>query len=288
MAKIGLSTISPETHFTYNELDYKRGSWEIYYSNKVNIKGTKNIDTTQIKIGIRNTNDINRILQSPLKIGVWKDLNGAVFTDFSSLLAYLIPVLNFKEDVKIGLTQKVGTFGDLTSGTQVGDLAYVEESQGTEWLPSTLGGTYYPAGWYVWNGTDWVSDRDAIANQLEENVLSLSTKSDLVHDHEHIDIVNRTFDQYLHFIKKLDSTPILVYEDENGDEVLHSDLDTGRERLIRVEYTWFTNTTYLNLVYTGDLLTNLTLTGFVESDVITTVKDLTYDNNETLIGITTS
>ena len=47
-----------------------------------------------------------------------------------------------------------------------GELAYVFNSQGTAWLPSTVGGTYYPNGIYVSDGAEWISDRNAIAEQL--------------------------------------------------------------------------------------------------------------------------
>lgn len=50
---------------------------------------------------------------------------------------------------------------------QINDLAYVYNSEGTAWLPGTLGGTYYPAGIYLYDGAVWVSDRNAIANQID-------------------------------------------------------------------------------------------------------------------------
>lgn len=58
-----------------------------------------------------------------------------------------------------------------TPGITIGWLAYVYNSQGTAWLPGALGGTYYPNGFYVWQGTDWVSDRNAIAKALEDRAL---------------------------------------------------------------------------------------------------------------------
>ena len=51
----------------------------------------------------------------------------------------------------------------------VGDLAYVKDSEGTKWAPGSLFGTYYPAGVYVYDGVDWVSDRNAIVDQLEKS-----------------------------------------------------------------------------------------------------------------------
>jgi len=57
------------------------------------------------------------------------------------------------------LTSKVGTYSD-------GDLAYVYNSQGTQWLPGSVGGNYYPNGTYVYSGVTWISDRNAISLEL--------------------------------------------------------------------------------------------------------------------------
>lgn len=59
-----------------------------------------------------------------------------------------------------------------------GTLAYVENSQGTPWLPGSFGGTFYSKGVYIYNGANWDSSVDEIAKQLEENtndILSLQT-----------------------------------------------------------------------------------------------------------------
>ena len=64
-------------------------------------------------------------------------------------------------------------YSSLVVGTQVGELAFVTSSEGTAWLPSTLGGSYYPSGWYVWDGTDWVSNKNATSAELD------SIKSDI-------------------------------------------------------------------------------------------------------------
>ncbi len=74
----------------------------------------------------------------------------------------------------VEITQTANQFDDLEDGSENGQLAYVENSQGTRWLPGILGGTYYPAGWYVWNGTNWVSDRNAIADQFDENINNIT------------------------------------------------------------------------------------------------------------------
>lgn len=91
----------------------------------------------------------------------------------------LTDVKNLQEsDTYIQLNQKTQNFSSLSPGSTPGDLAYVEESQGTSWLPGTLGGSYYPAGFYLWTGSEWVSDRNALANQLENIILSLANKVD--------------------------------------------------------------------------------------------------------------
>lgn len=51
-----------------------------------------------------------------------------------------------------------------------GEIAYARNSEGTAWLPGTLLGTYYPSGLYVYDGADWVSDRNAIADQLQTSI----------------------------------------------------------------------------------------------------------------------
>ena len=53
------------------------------------------------------------------------------------------------------------------SGMISADLAYVFGSQGTQWLPGSAGGTYYPQGIYVYDGSSWISDKNNIALQLQ-------------------------------------------------------------------------------------------------------------------------
>jgi hypothetical protein len=52
----------------------------------------------------------------------------------------------------------VPNFSSLPSASSNTDTFYwCENSQGTAWLPGTLGGTYYPSGLYYSNGTSWSS-----------------------------------------------------------------------------------------------------------------------------------
>lgn len=86
----------------------------------------------------------------------------------------------------VPITQQATQYSNLVAGTSIGQIAYVENSEGTAWLPSTLGGTYYPAGFYLWNGSDWVSDRNAIAKQLADNIIDISNNSNEI-DQEILD-----------------------------------------------------------------------------------------------------
>jgi len=67
----------------------------------------------------------------------------------------------------------------LAPTANLNDLAYVRNAQGTQWLPGSLGGNYYPSGIYLYNGTNWVSDRNAIVNRLN---IQITTTAPLVTD----------------------------------------------------------------------------------------------------------
>ena len=50
----------------------------------------------------------------------------------------------------------VTNYGALPDPTTVpGEFYYAENSQGTQWLPGSFGGTYYPDGLYYSTGTVW-------------------------------------------------------------------------------------------------------------------------------------
>jgi len=76
----------------------------------------------------------------------------------------------------------VGTFlnySDLVANfptANFGDFAVVENSQGTAWLPWTVGGTYYPEGTYYWDGTEWISNVEDIAEELQNIIDNANTQ----------------------------------------------------------------------------------------------------------------
>ena len=59
-------------------------------------------------------------------------------------------------------------YSSLSKGNKDGILAFVEFSEGTSWLPFTLGGTYYPSGLYIWDeaAQSWGSSRTKVAEGL--------------------------------------------------------------------------------------------------------------------------
>lgn len=65
------------------------------------------------------------------------------------------------------IDQTAINYSSFSEGKFEGRLAYAETSEGTAWLPFSLGGTYRPKGWYIWNGSSWVSDRNKISEALE-------------------------------------------------------------------------------------------------------------------------
>lgn len=67
--------------------------------------------------------------------------------------------------------ETVDTYSDLPDPTTASNELYVvENAQGTNWLPGSLGGTYYPEGMYYSNGVKWIYQKSAYqATQMEVN-----------------------------------------------------------------------------------------------------------------------
>ena len=158
--KTGIS--NPTTTFNLNGLDYKKGEWTVFYEPVENSEGIT------YHIGIRSQYDPNWTLQRPRPFGDWVDGSAIPYSSLNALITVLSDLLGFStaSGGSGAITQAVTSFSALLDGSQEGEIAYTYNSEGTSWLPSTLGGTYYPQGLYVWNGTDWVSDRNAVANKL--------------------------------------------------------------------------------------------------------------------------
>jgi len=153
---------TPTKSFKLNGLDYQQGAYEIIYRDQGSLNP---------QVGLRNVTT-NEILQNPSPFTEWVNGADTPYGSFAVLVSDITAKV-FKDGggngggVTVG--QTVANYSLLADGAADGELAYVQTSEGTAWLPSTLGGTYYPAGIYLWAGGEWTSDRNAIANQLERS-----------------------------------------------------------------------------------------------------------------------
>ena len=162
MATLKAGVNNPLTTFNLNGRDYPKGIYTFYY------QPTEVNGSIEDWIGIRNKYDPNWSLIRPIPYAKWLDETSSPYTSLNELIADLSSLLGFNSASggSGAITQSATNFAALLDGIVTGEIAYVFNSQGTAWLPSTLGGTYYPEGFYVWDGAVWVSDRNAISNQL--------------------------------------------------------------------------------------------------------------------------
>jgi len=77
----------------------------------------------------------------------------------------------------------VDRYSDLDSIADEGSIAFVLYDTGTAWLPGSLGGTYYPMGWYAFLGNVWVSDSKFIDQQLAQNEILIAANTLSISDH---------------------------------------------------------------------------------------------------------
>ena len=202
--------------------------------------------------------------------------------------------------------QRAANYAALQDGTVAGELAYCNQSQGTQWLPGTIGGNFYPAGWYLWNGTIWTSDRNNIVNQLQLNVNGLGGKSDIGHTHVKANITDFSDSDYATeeqgvlasaSIQPNDNISELTNDSEfinladlgiDGLEDYYDEL-TYSGGLLRVIETYEDNSKTVNLftksfTYVSGTLTQITLLNIATN--VTETKTLSYDISGNLINIT--
>lgn len=118
-----------------------------------------------------------------------------------------------QKDINNIAFEKVTTYDDLPPAADHTDEFFVvENSQGTSWLPGSLGGTFYAKGFYYSNGVSWVYAGDipyqatladvnagTVTDQFVtpytlSNTTKWSTKADTSHTHAQSDITNLTSD----------------------------------------------------------------------------------------------
>jgi len=204
--------------------------------------------------------------------------------------------------------QRAANYNALVSGNYAGELAYCNLPQGTQWLPSGVGGNYYPAGWYLWNGTIWTSDRNNIVNQLQLNVNGLGGKSDIGHTHVKANITDFSDSDYAteeqgvlasssiqpsDNISELTNDALYITLTDLGLRGLASyydELTYAAGLLAKIEtYVDSSKATKLftkTFIYSGGVLTSITILRIFTN--LTTTKTLNYDASGNLINITLS
>ena len=91
------------------------------------------------------------------------DVNGSQTLETTSLQKFIIKfnVQNYNE--LLNTTPNLYEYG------------YVREPQGTQWLPGNVGGTYYPAGLYMWDGIKWIKDDMTLINEVNNIINTMNT-----------------------------------------------------------------------------------------------------------------
>ena len=157
MVVIKASTVDATKFFNLDGLDYEKGIYTIFYDS-VQLDGSGNVIKPVTRVGIKSKYEQSKILVRPRQISEFSD-GVSSYGDLDTLTLDIVDLINFSNGGGGGggieISQKVTNYSSLAAGSSVGDLAYVEESQGTAWLPGSMGGSYYPAGWYVWDGSVW-------------------------------------------------------------------------------------------------------------------------------------
>lgn len=208
----------------------------------------------------------------------------------------------------VAVGQRAANYDSLIDGTVIGELAYCNLPQGTQWLPGTVGGSYYPSGWYLWDGSVWTSDRDNIVNQLQLNVNGLGGKSDVGHTHSKSDITDFSDSDYATeeqgvlasaSIQPNDNISELTNDSQyinfadlgvDGLQDYYDELIYASGLLTKIE-TYVDNSKVTKLftktfIYSGGVLTSITLLNIATN--VTVTKTLNYDENGNLINITKS
>lgn len=180
--------------------------------------------------------------------------------------------------------QQIATsYSALRTGKTEGSLSYVESSEGTAWLPYAVGGTYYPKGWYIWDGFEWISSKSNVAVALDA---ASNTGSLLQGDNISLLTNDSGFTSFDGDYDSLTNKPELTDADL---EVFYSELLYTNGDLTAIGYwnnsgkstKYYTKT----LTYTNGSLSQVILTDNVLSVIVWT-KILNYDLSGNLINLT--
>ncbi len=112
------------------------------------------------------------------KVGDVQNESGTPIGDEDAIHAYMADKINFKtgsggsgpsDPINYRADNYTGILAVATN-PQLNELAYARNPEGTSWLPFSVGGTYRPSGLWWYNGSEWISDRYQIAEQLQLNI----------------------------------------------------------------------------------------------------------------------
>lgn len=264
MVTLKQSTVDTTKYFNLNGLEYRKSLWDVYYDTELAFADGV-FDTDEIRVGLRSSSDKSLIIQQPRKINFWRNGTLTPYSDLSVLLDDIANVIGFSANNSgINLTQQATSRSFFTDGVNVGDLAYAEQSEGIQWASAVGLGNYYPKGLYVWDGLEWVSDRNAIADQLQDLINNLANKAN---DNEVLK--RRTFEAVN---KNIEGYPYSFVEVNGVVQTKTFDLGGGLSRVITYNRTGDTVTSMVlsggdlsgftqltkTFNYTGEILNNVT------------------------------
>ena len=161
----------------------------VEYSLNPDMQVTKQISGDSLGCNVRHKNGsvIDTFLVDDVIKVVRRDGTETTINDVDTLFFELSRFFFFK--IGSGGANDLGVFDNYTDlitqfpTASLFDRAYVENSQGTVWLPGTFGGTFFSKGTYLWNGTIWDSAVDEIAKQLEDNIIDISSVQTAIINH---------------------------------------------------------------------------------------------------------
>ena len=148
-----------------------------------------------VKSSIVYISDTNKPYTTSFPVSDLRDELNNTFATESDAIDYLTEIISFKnggsESATSGPINRLINFvaDDYTDLTTVvgitavdGDIAYVIGSQGTKWLPGSIGGSYFPSGFYVYGSGAWNIDEniESVAEQLSINANTIAAKLDSV------------------------------------------------------------------------------------------------------------
>ena len=135
--------------------------------------------------------------------------------------------------INVGIKYNVLNYNDLllvTPSPSLYDLAYVRQPQGIQWLPGSLGGTYYSKGLYMFDGVNWVEDDT-------DMLQALNTLVNTSHTHSNLSILNNITEAFTTSLKSL-------YD--SAETSITNLLNTGQRLITTSEINKLLNTTNIN------------------------------------------